>query len=245
MGSPNVLSTIATFALLVTLSTAIPQSPSRTLQQLSPRQDAADSAQSSGLSCPLNQKCPGIYPSAGSCNGTNIEESINDAGLLVHAARMALRLSLVRSIVFLFNLITKPTTHSFLFRGASLTHSLAYSPRSLHEKPQARLSDRASHGIPLSSQTLLLLVRKRLQGRGICRKRIQSPSRMCRRTRLSLQCCLLRNRRQAGHLPRRLQYPTRPLRLRQSPQPVFRSPISNQWPSLSKRRRSRLLMPRR
>ncbi|KAI4252621.1 MAG: hypothetical protein L6R42_007890 [Xanthoria sp. 1 TBL-2021] len=47
---------------------------------------------------------------------------------------MALRLSLVRSIVFIFNRITKPTTHSFLFRVRAL-YTKAPRPASPTELP--------------------------------------------------------------------------------------------------------------
>ncbi|CAO1598921.1 hypothetical protein XANCAGTX0491_002672 [Xanthoria calcicola] len=90
MGFPQVLSTVATFAFLVTLSTAVPQPPSTTLQQLSPRQDATDSAESPLSSCLTGAKCPGIYYSPDSCAGTNIQESIDGVGFLVHAALRAL-----------------------------------------------------------------------------------------------------------------------------------------------------------
>ena len=146
MGFPKVLSTVATLAFLVTLSTAVPQPPSRTVQQLSPRQDATDSAGSPLSSCLTGAKCPGIYLNPGSCAGTNIQESIDGVGFLVHAARKTLPPILVQPIAFSYNLINKPTKQSFLFRGVSLTPGFAYSPRSLYEIPQARLSNRASHG---------------------------------------------------------------------------------------------------
>lgn len=146
MGFPQVLSTVATFAFLVTLSTAVPQPPSTTLQQLSPRQDATDSAESPLSSCLTGAKCPGIYYSPDSCAGTNIQESIDGVGFLVHAARMTLRPILVQPMAISYNLINKPTRQSFLFRGVSLTPGLTYSPRSLYEIPPARLSNRASHG---------------------------------------------------------------------------------------------------
>ncbi|KAL8998783.1 MAG: hypothetical protein Q9169_002233 [Polycauliona sp. 2 TL-2023] len=91
---PNVSGIIAALILLFSLSTAVPHTQSRTLHQLSSRQEAADSE---GQPCWYSNKCRGIWADGPACNQTNIQQGIDDISLLTHAALNALYTNASRS----------------------------------------------------------------------------------------------------------------------------------------------------